>query len=125
MNSMAHFAKIENGTVITVIVAEQDFIDSGAVGDPKNWVQTSYNSRGGVHYDPVTDKPDGKPHLRYNYASIGDVYDSERDAFYIQKPYESWHLNEATCTWEPPTPIPGPFDKWRWDEKTTRWVEIK
>jgi hypothetical protein len=125
MNSMAHFAKIENGIVTTVIVAEQDFIDSGAVGDPKNWVQTSYNSRGGIHYDPITGEPDARPHLRYNYASIGDVYDAEKDAFYPQQPYESWQLDELTCTWQPPTPIPGPLDQWRWNEKTTQWVEVK
>ena len=83
---MAHFAKVENGIVSQVIVAEQDFINSGAVGDPSSWVQTSYNTHAGVH------RNGGTP-LRKNYAGIGFVYDAGRDAFYPPSPYPSWSLN--------------------------------
>ena len=92
---MAHFAKVENGIVIQVIVAEQDVIDSGLFGDPASWVQTSYNTRGGEH-------PEGRP-LRKNYAGIGFIYDAERDAFIPPEPEgDGWVLNEDTCLWEQP-----------------------
>lgn len=103
---MSHFAKVENGIVTQVIVAEQDFIDTGAVGDPATWVQTSYNTRGGVHYDPNTGEPDGGVALRKNYAGIGYVYDSTRDAFYSPAPFPSWVLDEATCHWSAPVAMP-------------------
>ncbi len=122
---MSHFAKVENGIVTEVIVAEQDFIDSGVMGDPNLWVQTSYNTRGGVHYDPITNQPDGGVALRKNYASIGFTYDSVRDAFIPPKPpMESWVLNENTCLWEPPIPCPvSTTIKYIWDEPTISWVE--
>lgn len=103
---MSHFAKVENGIVTQVIVAEQEFIDTGAVGDPATWVQTSYNTRGGVHYDPNTGEPDGGVALRKNYAGIGYVYDSGRDAFYAPAPFPSWVLDEATCYWSAPIAMP-------------------
>lgn len=79
---MSHFAQIdENNIVVQVIVAEQNFINSGAVGDPTKWIQTSYNTRDGVHYDPVTGLPDGGVPLRYTYAGIGYTYDPVRDIF--------------------------------------------
>ena len=86
---MAHFAEVINGIVKRVIVAEQDFIDSGAVGNPSNWKQTSYNTHGGIH------KLGGTP-LRKNYAGINYTYDEQRDAFIPPKPYPSWNLNEST-----------------------------
>ena len=99
---MAHFAKIEwddetrkKGIVKQVIVAEQDFINSGLVGDSHNWVQTSYNMRRGVH------KLGGFP-LRKNFAGVGYTYDRERDAFIPPKLYDSWTLNEDKCTWQRP-----------------------
>jgi hypothetical protein len=129
---MAHFAEIDwmNNRVTRVIVAEQDFIDSGLVGDPSNWVQTSYNTHGGVHWDPETDEPsaDQSKALRKNYAGIGWIYDSDRDAFYEPQPYESWTLNEDTCLWEPPIAYPE-TGAWLWDEdayqadNTAGWVE--
>lgn len=119
---MSHFAKVEDGIVTQVIVAEQDFINSGAVGDPSSWVQTSYNTRGGVHYDQ-DNNPDGGTALRKNYAGIGYTYDAVRDAFYAPKPYASWILNEDTCYWEPPTPEPTDGKRYTWDEDTTSWVE--
>ena len=121
---MAHFAKVENGIVTSVIVAEQDFINSGAVGDPSSWVQTSYNTRGGVHYGQ-DGQPDGGVALRKNYAGIGYTYDAGRDAFYGPKPYNSWVLNETTCYWEAPTPMPQEEGKrYTWNEETTSWVEV-
>lgn len=120
---MSHFAKVENGIVTQVIVAEQDFINTGAVGDPAMWVQTSYNTQGGEH------KAGGTP-LRKNYAGIGFVYDAIRDAFYAPQPYPSWILDENTCYWQAPTPSPenvmptetetGTFHTW--DEATLSWI---
>ena len=104
---MSHFAKVENGVVTQVIVAEQDFINTGAVGDPASWVQTSYNTRGGVHYSPETGQPDGGIALRKNYAGIGYTYDSWRDAFIPPKPFESWVVNDETCNWDPPQAMPA------------------
>lgn len=115
---MAHFAKVENGTVTQVIVADQDFINSGAVGPASDWVQTSYNTHGGVH------SGGGTP-LRKNYAGIGYTYDATRDAFIPPQPFPSWNLVEETCLWEAPTPRPvveGKF--YNWDEETVNWVEV-
>jgi hypothetical protein len=115
---MSHFAQIDNNNIVTqVIVAEQDFIDSGAVGDPSRWIQTSYNTSGGQH------KNGGTP-LRKNYAGIGYMYDSQRDAFIPQKPFNSWILNEDTCLWDPPTPMPTDGKIYDWDEGTLSWLEI-
>jgi hypothetical protein len=111
---MSHFAKVENGIVTQVIVAEQDVIDSGLFGT--GWVQTSYNTRGGQH-------PEGIP-LRKNYAGIGYTYDSGRDAFIAPKPYASWLLNETTCLFEPPQPMPIDGKEYTWDEPTISWVEV-
>ena len=119
---MAHYAQVINGIVQQVIVAEQDFIDSGAVGNPADWVQTSYNTQGGIHLN------DGTP-LRKNYAGIGFIYDAGRDAFYAPGPYPSWVLDEATCYWNPPIARPedtppteteeGIF--YTWDESIVNW----
>lgn len=114
---MAHFAEIDDkDTVLRVIVAEQDFIDSGSVGDPAKWIQTSYNTVAGVH------RLGGEP-LRKNYAGIGYTYDRARDAFIPPKPYVSWHLDPTTCTWLPPIPMPEnrPM-KYKWDENIRQWV---
>jgi hypothetical protein len=113
---MSHFAKIENDIVTQVIVAEQDFIDTGALGDPSLWVQTSYNTLGGKHL------LGGTP-LRGNYAGIGYTYDKDRDAFIPPQPYASWILNETTYQWEAPTPYPNDEKQYIWDEDTVSWVE--
>ena len=119
---MAHYAQIdENNTVTQVIVAEQSFIDSGAVGTPSSWVQTSYNTRGGVHYGQ-DGQPDGKPQLRKNYAGIGYKYDSGRDAFIPKQPFASWSLNEQSCLWLAPTPKPTDGKIYFWDEPSLLWV---
>lgn len=109
---MSHFAKIENGIVTQVIVAEQDFINK----IDGEWVQTSYNTYGGQH-------PEGRP-LRKNYAGIGFSYDSERDAFIPPKPFDSWLLNEDTCLWDAPIPYPEDGKIYKWDEETTSWIEV-
>jgi len=112
---MSHFAKVENNIVTQVIVAEQDVIDSGLFGT--GWVQTSYNTYGGVH------KNGGTP-MRKNYAGVGYSYDLGRDAFIPPKPYASWILNETTCLWDAPTPMPTDDKRYTWDEPTTSWVEV-
>ena len=117
---MSHFAKIENGLVTTVIVAEQEFVD----GQEGIWVQTSYNTRGGKHYGQDGNEDSGTA-LRKNYAGIGYVYDSTRDAFYLPEPYPSWTLDEATCRWEPPVAYPNDGESYGWNEETTAWDLIE
>jgi hypothetical protein len=82
---MSHFAKVLEGKVIQVIVAEPDFFNVFVDSTPGTWIQTSYNTRGGVHYNPETMEPDGGVALRFNFASVGDYYDEEADAFYEKK----------------------------------------
>ena len=115
---MTHFAKIENDIVTQVIVAEQDFIDT----QPGEWVQTSYNTRSGVHYAPDSNELDGGVALRKNYAGIGYTYDRQSDAFIPPQPYPSWTLDQFTCQWIPPTPPPDDGVTYVWDEATTSWV---
>ena len=120
---MSHFAKVEDGIVTQVIVAEQDYIDT----KDGEWVQTSYNTSGGKHYAPNSHEEDSGTPLRKNYAGIGYVYDSVRDAFYAPQPYPSWTLDEDTCIWECPVAYPAdgtPEKIYNWDEDTTAWVEI-
>jgi hypothetical protein len=102
---MSHFAKINNNIVTEVIVAEQDFINSGAVGDSFLWVQTSYNGN-----------------FRKNYAGIGYSYDRVRDAFIPPKPYTSWILNEDTCLWDAPVAMPDDEQRYMWNEDTQSWI---
>jgi hypothetical protein len=110
---MAHFAQIDENNIVTqVIVAEQNFIDLGVVGDPSKWIQTSYNTIAGQH-------PEGRP-LRKNYAGIGYTYDSNLDAFIAPKPFNSWSLDENTCTWIPPVPMPTDA-VYNWDENSQSW----
>ena len=122
---MSHFAKIDkDGIVQRVIVIEQDILDSGNWGDPNNWIQTSYNTRGGIHYAPNSNDADGGVALRKNYAGIGDKYDAERDAFIAPQPFPSWTLNEDTCLWEAPVAYPNDGKDYEWNEETTSWEEI-
>jgi hypothetical protein len=108
---MTHFAKIENNLVTTVIVAEQDYIDT----QEGTWVQTSYNTRGGVHYDQ-DNNPDGGVALRKNYAGIGYIYDASKDAFYEPKPHNSWTLDDDTCYWKAPITYPDDDKSYNWDD---------
>jgi hypothetical protein len=113
---MSHFAKVENGIVAQVIVAKQDVIDSGLFGE--GWLQTSYNTYGGIH------KNGGTP-LRKNYAGIGYTYDVIRDAFIPPQPYASWVLDENTCLWNSPTPMPDDGRGYIWNEEQRRWDLLK
>jgi hypothetical protein len=113
---MAHYAKVTDGKVTQVIVAEAEFFTTFVDTSPGEWIQTSYNTQGGVHL------LGGTP-LRKNYAGIGYTYDSTRNAFIAPKPYASWVLNETTCRWDAPTTMPTDDKRYRWDESTTSWVE--
>ena len=114
---MAHFAKVNNGIVEQVIVAEPEFFETFVDSSPGQWIQTSYNTYGGIH------KNGGTP-LRKNYAGIGYAYDPVRDAFIPPKPFNSWSLNETTCLWEAPVAKPNDGKVYNWDEPTTSWVEV-
>jgi hypothetical protein len=114
---MAHFAKVVDDIVTQVIVAEPEFFDTFVDETPGEWIQTSYNTIGGQHVN-------GGTPLRKNYASIGGVYDSTRDAFISPKPYPSWVLNEDSCLWEPPVAYPDNGERYRWNEENQTWDEI-
>ena len=111
---MAHFAKVNNGIVTKVIVAEQEFIDNMIDNEPGKWVQTSYNTFGGVH------SLGGTP-LRKNYAGIGYTYDADKDAFIPPKPFNSWILNEETCIYEAPVAKPDNDNLYSWNEENQSW----
>ena len=113
---MGHYARVINGIVVDVNVAEQEWVD--AQPDAWAWIQTSYNTHGGVH------RFDGEP-LRKNYAGIGYRYDSERDAFIPPTPYPSWKLNEDTCLWDAPIPYPDDGEMYLWNEYAQEWTAIK
>ena len=123
---MAHFAKVQDGIVTQVIVAEPEFFETFVDSSPGEWIQTSYNTRGGVHYKPNTSDPsdDQSKALRKNYAGIGYTYDKQRDAFIPPQPYPSWSLNEETCLWDPPVPYPTDGESYTWDEDTQAWELI-
>ena len=118
-----NYAKVANGTVVEVIVAEAEFFTTFVDTSPGSWIQTSYNTRGNVHYG-ADGNPDGGTALRGNYAGIGYTYDQVNDVFYAPKPFNSWTLNNSTWTWEAPTPYPTDGKQYRWDEATTSWVEV-
>ena len=130
---MAHYAKVKNDIVTQVIVAEAEFFETFVDTEPGKWVQTSYNTRGGVHYEPNSDTPssDQSKALRKNYAGIGFVYDSDKDAFYEPQPYPSWTLNDTTCIWESPIAKPDDTSAYYWDESvyqadnTKGWVLVE
>lgn len=114
---MAHFAKVENGIVTQVIVIDQETLNTGLWGDPASWIQTSYNTQSGKHTA-------GGPGLRKNFAGIGFTYDAQRDAFIPPKTFDSWVLNEETCLWEAPIPVPTDDKPYRWDEAVGNWVVV-
>ena len=111
---MAHFAKVNNGIVEQVIVAEPEFFDTFVDSSPGQWIQTSYNTHGGVHAN-------GGTPLRKNYAGVGYSYDATRDAFIPPKPYTSWTLSK-NFLWEAPIPMPTDGKMYNWDEPTLNWV---
>lgn len=119
---MAHFAKVENGLVTQVIVAEHEIINSGVFGT--GWIQTSYNTQGGKH------ELGGRP-LRKNFAGLGFTYDETLDAFIPPQTYPSWILNTDTCLWEAPIPYPadtsredGRSDVYIWNEDIINWEKV-
>ena len=121
---MAHYAFLDLNNIVTEVIVGKDEGEGGI-----DWEQhygefrgqpckrTSYNTLGGVH------SSGGTP-LRKNYAGIGYTYDATRDAFIPPKPFESWLLNETTCLWDAPTPMPTDGKMYTWDEPTTSWVEV-
>jgi len=123
---MANFAEVINSVVQQVIVAEQDFINT--LPNLQNWIQTSYNTYGGIHYKPnvVPREPseDQSKALRKNYAGIGYTYNVEKDAFIPPQPYLSWTLDNFSCLWNPPVPYPTDGKMYNWDEATLSWVEV-
>lgn len=122
---MAHFARVKNGFVHQVIVAEQDFIDSIQHTTDGNWIQTSYNTHDGVHYEPNTNprvaSSDQTQALRKNFASPGMRYTAADDAFYPPQPYSSWTLNTTSYNWEPPVAYPTDGNDYDWNEDDQTW----
>ena len=122
---MAHFAEIDENSIVTrVLVVDNANEDNGqeflanTLGLGGTWIKTSYNTSGGVHNN-------GGTPLRKNYAGIGYSYDAQRDAFIPPKPFNSWVLNEDTCLWNAPTPMPVEEGKmFRWVEEDLNWQEI-
>ena len=123
---MAHYAKVRDSKVLKVLVAEADFFDSFVDNSPGEWIQTSYNTRGGVHYEPNTNTPSGDQSkaLRKNYAGVGWIYDTERDAFYEPQPFASWTLNESACRWDAPVAYPDDGNEYNWNESTKAWDAV-
>jgi hypothetical protein len=116
---MSHFAQIdENNVVVQVLVADQEFVDS----QPGTWVQTSYNTRGGVHYAPDSNTPDGGVAIRKNYAGVGYTY-VDGVGFHEPRPYPSWTLNSDTYIWEPPSKYPDDGRRYYWIESKEAWIE--
>ena len=113
---MSHFAKVVDGKVTQVIVAELEFFDTFVDSSPGTWIQTSYNTHGNQH-------PEGRP-LRGNYAGIGYTYDATNDVFYAPKPYNSWVLNESNWLWEAPVAMPDDGKLYEWDEASISWKEV-
>jgi hypothetical protein len=115
---MAHFAKIEDGIVVQVnVIDEEYFTANRETRYTGQWVQTSYNTQGGVHL------LGGTP-LRKNYAGIGFTYDEDRDAFIPPKPFDSWLLDEDTCLWNAPVPMPEDGKMYNWNEEELKWEEV-
>jgi hypothetical protein len=117
---MAHFAKVENGVVTDVIVADNAQWCGDNLGG--TWVQTSYNTRGGVHYGS-DGEPDGGVALYKNYAGL--EYNFDGIGFFAPQPYPSWILDPETYYWEAPVPYPNDGKNYVWDEATLSWVEVQ
>lgn len=128
---MAHFSQIDENNIVTrVLVVSNDEENRGQefLANDLNfggtWIKTSYNSRGGKRYDPITNEYIGDNHFRYNFGIPGFYYDEQRDAFIPPKPYPSWILNENSCLWEPPISMPETDGPWTWNEKIKNWEKI-
>jgi hypothetical protein len=120
---MAHYTFLDENNIVTEVIVGKDEGEGGIdwevhYGEFRGQVckRTSYNTMGGVHLK-------GEVPFRKNYAAIGDTYDSVRDAFIAPNPYASWTLNEDTCLWESPIPIPTDGKRYNWDEAQQQWIE--
>ena len=113
---MGHFAKVVDSKVVSVIVAEPEFFDTFVDSSPGQWLQTSYNTHGGVHAN-------GGTPLRKNYAGIGYTYDAAKDVFYAPQPFPSWTLS-SDYLWEAPVAMPADGKAYEWNEATTSWKEL-
>ena len=125
---MSHYAKVVNGVVAQVIVAEADFFVTFVDSSPGEWIQTSYNTCGGIHYGQ-DGKPDNGVALRANYAGIGSVYDVKNDVFHAPRPIDrnniscaSWTISAPTWLWNPPVVMPTDEKLYVWDEPTKTWI---
>jgi hypothetical protein len=114
---MAHFAKVTDGVVTQVIVAEPEFFQTFVDTSPGQWIQTSYNTHGGVHLQ-------GGTPLRKNFAGIGYSYNATEDCFVPPQPYASWTLDTNTCLWQPPVAMPTDDKMYRWNETAQAWEEV-
>ena len=112
---MGHFAKVIDGKVAQVIVAEPEFFDTFVDSSPGTWLQTSYNTYGNKHLK-------GGTPLRGNYAGVGYIYDAAKDVFYAPQPYPSWGLS-ADYLWEAPVSMPDDGKSYSWDELKQSWIE--
>ena len=123
---MGSYAKVVDGIVTQVIVAEPEFFNIFVDSTPGEWVQTSYNTRAGIYYNPNSYEPaaDQSKALRKNYAGPGYVYDKVRDAFYPPQPYASWTLDEDTCLWKAPIPCPDDEFGYMWNEADGVWEQV-
>ena len=123
---MAHFAKVNQSKVVYVISYNGDTCDhiDNIAGE---WIKCSYNTRGGVHYDPTTGQPstDQSKALRKNFPSSGWIYNDQLDAFVPPKQYASWTLDEQTGLWKPPIDIPSDTKSYKWDEENINWIETQ
>ena len=117
---MSHFAKVLDGKVISVIAVEKEFFNTFVDSSPGEWIQTSYNTRGNVHYGPDGVPDNGVP-LRGNFAGIGYIYDRENDVFYHPQPFKSWTLNKTTWSWDAPVPYPPDNKTYYWNESLQQW----
>jgi hypothetical protein len=120
---MSNYAKVLNSKVLEVIVADANFFKTFKDTSPGTWLQTSYNTRGGVHYG-ADGQPDGGVALRANYAGIGYTYNQANDVFYAAQPFPSWTIGAPTWLWQPPVPYPSDGGNYYWDEATLSWVDV-
>ena len=120
--TMAHYAELNHESIVIRVIPGWDETEKSGMEQillletGNIWKRTSYNTQGGKH-------PDNKP-FRKNYAGIGYKYDVQRDAFIPPKPFPSWVLDESSCLWNAPTPMPNDNKRYAWDEATTSWVEV-
>jgi hypothetical protein len=128
---MGHFAKVTNGKVTNVIVAEQDFIDSYIDNQPGKWVKTSFNIHAGVYYgtdgQPVSNQAEAiaedEGRQRKNFAAVGFNFDGT--GFYEPQPYDSWTLNSSTYLWEAPVAYPDDGNDYEWNEEAQTWDTVE